>query len=113
MTTRECSSIQEHRIASKLGGVSNSSSGSGHFNKSDVVVGTADLVVECKTCMSPKSSFSIKKDWIEKLKQETFSMGKSNSVIAFNFYYEDGKDYYVIDDNLMRFLVDKLKEENS
>lgn len=111
-STRECASIQERRIAAKLGGMANSSSGSGKFNKSDVSLKGADILIECKTAVSPKESFSIKKDWIEKLKQETYSMGYSNGVLAFNFFYEDRQDYYVIDDKLMRFLVEKLREEN-
>ena len=33
LTTRDCSSIQEHRVANKLNGRVNSNSGAGHFNK--------------------------------------------------------------------------------
>lgn len=111
-STRECAAIQEKRVAAKFGGSANSSSGSGRFNKSDVLIKDADVVVECKTVTTPKESFSIKKEWIEKSKQEAYSMGYSNSILAFNFYYEDRQDYYVIDDKLMRFLIDKLREEN-
>ena len=36
----------------------------------------------------------------------------NDSVIAFNFDYTDKKDYYIINDKLMTFLVEKLREEN-
>lgn len=111
-STRECSSVQENRIANKLEGFANSSSGSGRFNKSDVNIPSANMIIECKTCMSPKSSFSIKKDWLDKLKQEAFSMDRENFALAFNFNYEDKDDYFIINDRLMKYLVKKLEEDN-
>jgi len=108
--TREASSIQEKRVANKLDGYVTPNSGAGYFKKGDIQIPDAGLLVECKTCVSPKKSFSIKKEWLDKNKQELFSSGLSNSVIAFNFDYENKQDYYVIDDKLMKFLVDKLKE---
>ena len=110
-TTREVSSIQEKRVADKLGGFITPNSGAGYFKKGDIQIPDAGLLVECKTCIVPKKSFSIKREWIEKNKNELFGSGLSNSVIAFNFNYEDKKDYYVIDDKLMKFLVEKLQEE--
>lgn len=112
-STRYASQTQENRVAKKLGGTVNANSGAGKFNKSDVVVKSASLSIECKTCMTEKGSFSIKKDWIKKHKDEAWSNRLSNSVIAFNFFYGDKEDYYVIDDKLMRFLVEKLEEEDS
>lgn len=111
-TTRYASSTQENRIAKKFNGHVIPNSGAGKFNKSDVVVKEANLSIECKTCMSEKKSFSIKKDWLKKHKEESFSNRLYNSIIAFNFFYEDKEDYYVIDDKLMKFLVEKLKEDN-
>ena len=111
--TRYASEIQEKRVANKIGGKINSNSGAGLWDKGDIHIPEASLLIECKTSMIERNSFSIKKEWIEKNKEEAFSNRLSNHAIAFNFYYEDGKDYYVIDDKLMRFLVDKLKEENS
>lgn len=111
--TRYASSVQEKRVAGKLGGHVSSNSGAGLFNKGDIVCEDASLLIECKTCMEPKKSFSIKKDWIEKNKEEAFRLRLDNHVIAFNFDYQDKKDYYVIDDKLMEFLVDKLIEEKN
>ena len=111
-STREISKVQEDRVARKLGGIATPNSGAGYFKKGDIQIADAGLLVECKTCVSPKNSFSIKKEWLEKNKQELFASGLSNSVVAFNFYYEDKNDYYVIDDKLMLFLIEKLREEN-
>lgn len=110
--TRYASSVQEKRVAGKLGGKVSSNSGAGMFNKGDIVVEDASLLIECKTCMEPKKSFSIKKEWIEKNKEEAFRLRLDNHVIAFNFDYQDKKDYYIIDDKLMGFLVDCLEKEN-
>ena len=112
ITTREASSVQEKRVAKKLGGIITPNSGAGYFKKGDIQISEAGLLIECKTSMTPKKSFSIKKEWVEKNNKELFASGLSNSVIAFNFDYEDKNDYYVIDDKLMKFLIDKLKEEN-
>lgn len=111
-TTRDASSTQEKRIAKKLNGTVTPNSGATLWKKGDVRLEEAGILVECKTCMKPKESFSIKKEWLEKNRKELFASGCSNSVIAFNFDYEDSHDYYVIDDKLMKFLVEKLREEN-
>lgn len=113
ITTREASSIQEHRIAKKLNGTVNPNSGGGLWEKADVKVPEASLSIECKTCITPKKSFSIKREWIEKNKEDAFINRLSNHVVAFNFDYTDKNDYYVIDDKLMRFLVEKIIEENT
>lgn len=111
-STRFASEAQEKRVASKLGGRVSSNSGAGRFDKSDIYLDDIDLSIECKTCQTEKNSFSIKKEWLEKHKREAFQTRAANNVIAFNFFYSDNQDYYVIDDKLMRFLVDKLREDN-
>lgn len=110
-STRYASDVQEKRVCSKLGGVRTPNSGASLFKKGDIQIPDIGLLIECKTCMTPKNSFSIKKEWLEKNKQELFASGLSNSVVAFNFDYEDKNDYYVIDDKLMKYLVEKLREE--
>lgn len=110
--TRYASKKQEERIAKKLGGKVNSNSGAGLWNKSDVLLEDASISIECKTCMTPKNSFSIKKEWIEKNQKELLVNRTEHSVIAFNFDFNSSKDYFVIDDKLMKFLVDKLEEDD-
>lgn len=112
VATREASKVQEARIAKKFDGAVTPNSGAGYFKKGDVQIQSAGLLIECKTCVKPKDSFSIKKEWLQKNKKELFASGLSNSAIAFNFCYEDKDDYYIIDDKLMSFLIEKLKEDN-
>lgn len=106
MNTRKYSSQQEKRVAKNLGGRVNANSGATAFNKGDVR--TNYLLVECKTSTKEVKSISIKKEWLTKLKQEKFAMGKWHSVLAFDF--GDGEDYYIIDKNLMSMLQDYLEE---
>lgn len=106
--TRYFSDMQEKSVCKELGGKQQSNSGAGLWRKGDVVVPEI-LLVECKCCMSPKTSFSVKKEWIEKNKEEAFSQRLPNSCIAFNFG-PDEQNYYIIDSKLMKFLVEKLQE---
>ena len=64
MNTRKFSSKQEQYIAELLGGRQQSKSGDNAYNKGDVI--TDDWIIECKTTTKPKSSFSRKKEWIDK-----------------------------------------------
>lgn len=109
--TRFFSSKHENSIAKALKGRVNSSSGSGHFDKGDVVVDSANMLIEAKCSMSPKQSVSIKREWLDKNKEESFAVRKANSAVCINFEPE-GDNYYLINEKLMKFLVDKLSEEN-
>lgn len=109
--TRYYSSIQEKAVAKLLEGRVTSNSGAGKFTGGDVIVREASLLIECKTSVSDKDSFSIKKAWIAKNKEERFEQRLSNSCLAFNFG-PNQQNYFVIDEKLMQFLVEKLKEEN-
>ena len=106
MNTRQFSSAQEHRIAKMFDGKVVANSGATRFNKGDVLVDK--ILVECKTSTKPKDSFSIKKEWLEKNKEEAFSLGLDYSILAIDFGSED--DYFVIDKNLAKILIDTLKE---
>ena len=106
--TRFYSDKQEKSVCKDLGGVQQSNSGAGLYRKGDVIIPDM-MLVECKCSMSPKSSFSIKKEWIQKNKEEAFSQRLLNSCIAFNFG-PDEENYYVIDRKLMQFLVEKLSQ---
>ena len=111
-STRYYSQNQEKYVANLLDGRISANSGAGKFSKSDISIPEAGLSIECKTCMTNKDSFSIKKDWIEKNRQEGFSMKLSNQCICFNFG-PDSKNYFIINERLMKFLCEKLKEENN
>lgn len=110
--TRFYSDQHEKSICKALNAKQQSNSGAGRFRKGDVIQDEASLLIEAKTSMTDKDSFSIKKDWIIKNKEEAFALRKSNSCICFNFGPES-ENYYVVDEKLMKFLVQKMIEENS
>lgn len=110
-STRYYSNIQENKVAEMFNGQVTSNSGAGKFSGGDVIQREASLLIECKTTTSDKASVSVKKEWIEKNKQEKFTQRLSNSCIAFNFG-PNQSNFFIIDEKLMRFLVDKLIEED-
>ena len=111
-STRFYSDQHEKSICKALNAKQQSNSGAGRFRKGDVIQNEASLLIEAKTTMTNKDSFSIKKEWILKNKEEAFALRKSSSCICFNFGPES-ENYYVVDEKLMKFLVEKLVEENS
>ena len=105
--TRFYSNKQEKKVAKALGGKQQSNSGATTFNKGDVV--TDDWLIECKTATSEKQSFSIKREWLEKNKEEAFAMNKSHHALAFDF--GDGGDvYYIVDEKTFKNFTQQ--EEN-
>lgn len=105
--TRYYSNRQEKSVSKHLGGRTTVNSGAGKFSGGDVL--TDNILVECKTVTKPQASFSIRKDWLEKVKGEALSLRKPFSCLAFSFE-PDGKNYYVIDDVMMKILIEKLEE---
>ena len=99
-STRYKSNIQEKRIAKALGGRQVIGSGSTPFLKGDVVTG--NLFIEAKTKMEPSKSISVKKQWLEKAKEQAYSQRKEDYTVAISF--GDGKDYYIIEDILLEDL---------
>ena len=110
-STRYFSDMQEKSVCKVCNATQQPNSGASLFRKGDVINRDASLLIECKTCMLEKDSFSIKKEWIKKNKEEAFTQRVFNSCIAFN-YGPEQENYFVISEKLMRFLVEKLEEEN-
>lgn len=110
-STRYYSDKHEKSICKALGARQQVNSGAAKFSAGDVVHDDASMLIEAKCSMSEKQSFSIKREWLEKNKSETFSIRKDHSALCFTFE-PDGKNYYVIDERLMKFLIEKLSEEN-
>lgn len=102
MNTRSYSYQQEKRVAKKLGGRVNANSGATAFSKGDVR--TDSFLIECKTATKEVKSVSIKKEWLTKLKEEKFAMGKEQMALGFDF--GDGNDYFIITSDLMEWLVE-------
>lgn len=110
-STRYYSDKQEKSVARIVNGEQTPNSGAGHFRKGDVINQKASLLCECKCVMSEKSSISIKKEWIDKNKEESFAQRLSNTCIAVNFA-PNGENYFIINEKLMRYLVERLEEDN-
>lgn len=106
--TRYYSSKQEQYIAELLGGTQCPNSGATGFKKGDVV--TNEWLIECKTTTKPKTSFSIKKEWIDKNNIERVEMLKPYSAIAFQFE-ECGTNYFVIDEKTFKYLWEETKHD--
>ena len=108
MNTRKYSKNQESRVAKNLKGKRQANSGATPFFKGDVV--TEHFCIECKTSMTEKKSTSIKRDWVDKLKEEAFAMGKPYWAVAFNFGGLDNpENFYVIDEKLFLRLINYLE----
>lgn len=65
---------------------------------------TAQFFIEAKTPTKEQTSFSVKKEWVDKMQEQAFEQGKFYSALAFRFS-PDGEDYFVIDFRLMQELV--------
>lgn len=104
--TRYFSDKQEKYVANILDGKKTLNSGATPFRKGDVY--TSNLLIECKTSTTIKSQFTIKQEWLDKLRQESFAMGKDNCVLVFNFG-PDTKNYYIINEDLFLDLIKDLK----
>lgn len=78
-------------------------SGAIWFDKSDVI--SKNFRVEAKTKIKPSKSFTIKKEWLEKIEKEAFLTGKTPA-LAFSF--GDGKDYFILSDKDFYEIVERL-----
>lgn len=103
ISTREVSKKQEKQIAKALNARRTPNSGATKFEKSDVYIGSS-WSIEAKTCMEPKKSFSIKKDWLIKMREEQFACNKEHSALCFDFG-DNGKRYYIIDEDTFKELI--------
>ena len=104
--TRYYSGKQEKRVAKRVGGKQVSNSGATAFNKGDVI--TDDWLIECKTCTSPKSSMSVKKEWLTKNAEEAFAMRKSYNAVAIDFGSTD--TYYIVDEKTFKMVIELLND---
>ena len=105
-STRYQSNIQERRISSHFAdGKQVIGSGSTPFLKGDVI--TEDFFIECKTKVKPSSQITVKKEWLEKAREQAYQMRKPDYILALSF--GDTKDYYMITPQLFHELYDKAK----
>lgn len=109
MNTRYFSKRQETAIAKKLSGKRQSNSGATPFQKGDVI--TDDWLIEAKTCVTEKQSFSVKREWLEKNKEEAFAMNRHYRAVAIDF--GDGQNYYIVDEKTFIAMRDALKQQEA
>ena len=102
-STRYYSNIQEKHVAKVLNGKQNVNSGATKWVKGDCSV--QDILIECKTVMTPKNSYTVKKDVLSKLKQETYMMGKQHCALSFNFE-PNGECFYVLSEKFFKELLE-------
>ena len=104
--TRFYSNRQEKKVAQTIGGRQTSNSGATKFSKGDVT--TRNWLLECKTCTKEQKTFTVRKEWFEKNREEAFAMRKDYNAIVFDF--GDGEQHYIIDEKLFKELVNYLEE---
>ena len=108
MTTRDYSDKQEKHIAKVTGGKVQSNSGGTKFGGGDVH--TDNFFIEAKTPAIERKSFTIMKDWLEKMKEQAFEQGKEEAVLAFRFDPDIDNDFYVLS---QRQFLEYLKYKES
>lgn len=107
--TRYYSNKQEKQIAKAIGGKQVVNSGAPRFVAGDII--TDDWLIEAKTKTSESKSFTIKREWLDKNKEEAFAMNKSYNALAFNFG-EDTPNYYVVDEKTFKRAMQLFKEDD-
>lgn len=105
--TRFYSNKQEKHIAKAVNGKQVANSGATPFQKGDIK--TDHWLFEAKTKMNVARSFSIKREWLDKNKEEMFAMGKSYCALVFDF--GDGNNYYVLDEKTFLQMKEKFDSE--
>lgn len=106
-STRFYSSNQEKSIAKVVKGRCQTNSGATLFSKGDVA--SDNWLFEAKTCMTEKQSFTIKREWLDKLEEEAFAMNKEFFSLVFNFGFNN-KNYFILDEKTFKQILLLLDE---
>lgn len=107
--TRFYSDRQEKAVAKAVNGKKQANSGASTFQKGDVK--NDHFLIECKTTMTSKQSFSIKKEWLDKIQAESLGMRKEGFALCFQFDPDTNQRYYIIPEKLFRLLNDYMEED--
>lgn len=97
---------QEERVAKLFNGQRTPQSGGGKWKKGDVL--SQNFLIECKTSISPKSSYSVSREVLCKADEERREMGKPFYALAFTF--GDEEDFFVVDKRTMLYLLSNIEE---
>jgi hypothetical protein len=110
MNTRKFSKKQEKQVAKNLGGKVQPNSGALPLKKGDVEI--KDLfLLDCKTSIDYKKSFSVKEKEIEKLEQERITMLKPYKALVFNFG-PGRENKYVVDEEVIKEFIEMKEQLN-
>lgn len=107
--TRFYSNRQEKAVAKAVNGKKQANSGASRWQKGDVK--NQHFLIECKTTIHPKKSFSIKEEWLEKIAEEAIGMRKQGYALCFEFNQADNNRYYVIPERLFQLLNYYMEQE--
>ena len=111
VTTRDYSDKQEKHIAKVTGGKVQSNSGGTKFGGGDVH--TDKFFIEAKTPTKSQTSFTIKKEWIDKMREQAYEQGKEEAVLAFRFSPDDKTDMYVLNEKQFLEYLRYKEEQNN
>lgn len=107
MTEQKRASIkQEERVARLFNGKRTPQSGGGKFILGDVLA--EDFLVECKTSVTVKDSYSVRRDVLNKADEQRREMGKSFYALAFSF--GDEEDFFVLNKKAMEYFLSLQQE---
>lgn len=93
-STIDKSSEQEEFVAKFVGGKRTPRSGAGLRKKGDVADDIS--LFECKTSMVEKDSFTVKREWLDKIQKERFEDRKRFAFLVQNFGGRGDVDNYVV-----------------
>ena len=110
MTTRYYSDKQEKHIAKVTGGRVQSNSGGTKFGGGDVH--TDKFFIEAKTPTKEQTSFTIKKEWITKMREQAYEQGKEEAVLAFRFHPDLDLDFYILNERQFLEYLDWKENRN-
>jgi hypothetical protein len=99
--TKQKSLEQEERVAKLFGGRRTPQSGGGKWKKGDVL--TDLFLIECKTTITEKPSYTIKKEILEKANIQRKEMMKPFYAQAFTF--GDDTDFFIFPKNAVEYLL--------
>lgn len=105
--TRFYSARQEKAVAKAVGGKKVANSGATAFYKGDVM--TDKVLFECKTCTKEQKTFTIKREWIDKNREEAFAMGKHYSAVVIDF--GDGEQHYLISEKMFKEWLESIENQ--
>ena len=107
-STRYYSGRHEKQTAKNLNCKLTNNSGASLFSAGDLY--NKHWLFEAKTCMKEQQQFTIKKEWLEKLKNESFSMRKEYFALVFNFGKINGENYYILNEKTFTQILEILAE---